>query len=108
MWLFLPFGFFSVVRKPNDTQLCVRSRDAESLLRLRRLIPSMGPVITQGGTDYPHRAFVDPRVFGVFLAHYANTMDVPNFKDAAQDCRGPEFHDLCASVWATMFELEDR
>jgi hypothetical protein len=36
MWLFTSFGFFSIVRKADETQLTIRSRARGDLLRLRQ------------------------------------------------------------------------
>ena len=47
MWLFTNFGFFSVVQKPGERDLTVRSRLRSDLERLReRYLPTLGPVIS--------------------------------------------------------------
>ena len=35
MWLLIPEGFYSIVQKPGETELCVRARDRGDLDRLR-------------------------------------------------------------------------
>ena len=60
MWLFTPFGFFSIVQKPADKSagtLTVRARVGVDLDNLRqRYLPSLGPTQAAAGTDYRYRA----------------------------------------------------
>ena len=107
MWLFFPFGFVSAVHKPGDAPgvLCVRARDEQSLNNVRARCPALGPTISDVGTDYPFRAYVDAAAFGVFVAAYIGSIDFSNFKDAATKQHGRVYHDACMSVWSAMHRL---
>jgi hypothetical protein len=57
VWVFSPFGFFSVVRKRGDSDLTVRSRTRCVPLRLRRhYVPQLAAPAAHGGTDNPWRS----------------------------------------------------
>jgi hypothetical protein len=48
MWLLTPFGFFSVVNKPGDPHLTVRSRVRADLDALRRWCMNTQPASAVG------------------------------------------------------------
>ena len=57
MWLFTKFGFYSVVQKPGEDCLTVRSRVREDLDPLReQYLPNLGQTLDHVETDYPFRA----------------------------------------------------
>ena len=57
MWLYTPFGFYSVVQKPGEEDLTVRGRVEADLDALReRYLPELGPTKVTPGHDYPCRA----------------------------------------------------
>ncbi len=57
MWIYTPFGFYSVVQKPGDEDLTVRARVGKDLDELRaRYMPDLGPTQITPGHDYPCRA----------------------------------------------------
>jgi hypothetical protein len=107
MWLFLPFGFISVVHKPDDAPgtLSIRARDAVALDNLRRECPDLGPTIEGGGTDYPFRAHVDALAFGCWLGAFASQIDFGNFKAQTTKRHGRTYHDACMTVWSTMHRM---
>lgn len=110
MWLFFPFGFVSVVHKPEDKEgvLCVRARDEQSLDNVRELCPDLGPTVSGGGTDYPFRAYVDAAAFGAFVGAYIGSIDFNNFKAETTRQHGHDYHDACMSVWGAMHRLSQR
>jgi len=62
MWVMTPDGFFSIVRKRGETDLTVRARSRGDLEALEKeYLPSLGPIISHGGTDYHYRARVDSK-----------------------------------------------
>ena len=67
MWLNTNFGFFSIVRKPEDMaagSVTVRSRLRGDLETLRkRYLHQMGPIVANAGTDYKYRARVSQSDF---------------------------------------------
>ncbi len=103
MWLFTPFGFFSIVRREGDKVLTVRARARADLALLRkRYLPSLSPTTATPRADYPFRATVARRSLAVALGRLAIDIDYPNFKDQVRDELGEEREDLCHQVWDVM------
>ncbi len=103
MWLFTRHGFYSVVEKPKGT-LCVRSRsakDLEALMRLAHLEPKA--ILSNVGTDYPHRILLDPSEWLTVMEALAKDVTYPNFKASVADARVGLYHDIWARVrrWYT-------
>ena len=122
MWLFLPFGFYSIVDKApnkatkvwlyNKTQdlliytqyLCVRSRDKQSLLNLRSKLSSdyvYTDIIDNQGSDYQYRMWVHRKALGMFLSSYAEGIDYSNFKNKAEK----EYKSVFSRVWGVLWDL---
>lgn len=107
MWIFSQDGFFSIVRKPGDGDLTIRARCAADLDRLReRWLPTLGPTIHGGGTDYPVRARCAPRQLGDALLAMALDLDYPNFKDRLAATLGELHVQAAHAVWAAMRGIE--
>lgn len=107
MWLFTPFGFYSIVQKPGDTDLTVRARVRADLDALRaRYLPTLGPVQARGGTDYPFRATVAREALADAMAAIARDVTYPNFKNAVAAVSGPNRAHAYFDVWASMARLE--
>lgn len=100
MWLFTTFGFFSVVQKPGETNLTIRSRVRSDLDRLRqKYLPSLGPVVEHGGTDYQYRAKASHTDLAEAMAKMVKDIDYGNFKNAVTQRQGRKRHDAYAGVW---------
>jgi hypothetical protein len=107
MWLLTPLGFFSVVRKPGDDFLTVRSRAAADLERLRaRYLPSLTPTCTGAGTDYPHRATCTADAWGEALAALGRDIDYHNFKGVVAARLGHERARIYGRVWQDLCAIE--
>ena len=122
MWIFLPFGFYSVVSKPpsaamnmdyaTDGFLCVRVRRMEDLetlkKRLQEFAPDMdiSPMVGDNfGTDYQGRMWVEKKAFGDYLSWETNQLSYSNFKNQIQD---NSYHSVCSKVWSVMHGLVSR
>ena len=106
MWLFTNFGFFSVVQKKGNTDLVVRSRVKADLEALRdRYIPTLGPIIKGGGTDYQYRAKVSHAAFSQAVAHIVFDIKYDNFKDSVAAEQGDERSQAYEAVWTSMRNL---
>jgi hypothetical protein len=82
MWIFSKVGFYSVVQKPGQSYLTVRSRVREDLENLRETyIPGLSVIMAGGGTDYPYRALISHKHFGNGLAEMGNDIHYSNFKN---------------------------
>lgn len=108
MWLFTPFGFYSIVRKPGDAHLTVRARVADDLDRLREYCPELGPTLAHAGTDYEYRATVDAVAFGLALAAIGSEIDYPNFKEAVFVQTGIDRSVIYSKVWSILRLLPSR
>ena len=90
MWLMTPAGFFSIVQKRGETDLTVRARVRGDLEALEKeYLPSLGPILTGAGTDYPYRAHVDGNTLGAAIARMVENVDYTNFKDTVAARQGP-------------------
>jgi hypothetical protein len=68
----IPEGFYSVVQKPGDGDLCVRARDLD---RLRDAYMSgLGPTKETPGHDYRYRAWISRDALAEGLAALAQTL----------------------------------
>jgi hypothetical protein len=103
MWILTTRGFYSIVER--DGRLCVRARDKGDLIRLRELIPALGPIIEGAGTDYPFRAFISHDAFAASLPLLAAEITYPNFKDAVAH-RDPERAHIYEKVWSDLMKVE--
>ena len=103
MWLFTPFGFYSVVRGRTGTTLTVRARFREDLDRLRDgYLPSLSGTKATPDRDYPFRASANPSAFGAALVRIAKDIDYPNFKARVAAQLGEQRVRLYEKVWDIM------
>src|SRR5262249_21809608 len=107
MWLFTPFGFFSIVQKPGTTFLTIRARVAKDLDKWReRYLPDVSDATAGGGTDYPSRAAVDQQAFAQALASIARDIDYDNFKSEVARRQGHRRAAAYSEVWGALLDLE--
>lgn len=103
MWLFTNIGFFSVVRKPAETRLTVRSRVGSDLDALRaQYVPELGPTIEGAGTDYRFRAHVEAADLARGAAAMIEAITYSNFKNEVRRAQGPEREATYHRVWDEM------
>ena len=109
MWLFTNFGFYSVVKKPGEDCLTVRSRVREDLDPLReQYLPDLGQTLAHVGTDYPFRPQVGHYDFGEASKQIALNLDYSNFKNAVTHELGVRRAGICHNVWSELLELENE
>ena len=107
MWLFTPFGFYSVVQKAPGEPLTVRARVAADLDALReRYMPSLSLTIAHAGTDYPYRATISHEDFAAGLAAIARDIDYSNFKSEVHRQQGPGRARIYGQLWLDLRGLE--
>lgn len=107
MWLFTPFGFYSVVRDSTGKKLMVRARVREDLDRLRDVyLPSLSVTKATPERDYPFRAFVEPPKFGAALAQIGKDIDYRNFKAKVGVQLGDRRERLYEKVWDVMRKVK--
>lgn len=104
MWIFLPFGAFSIVAKgpaglPEPGMLCVRSRSREELTRLAGMVKNSSPVEVGTGTDYPYRFYASKKNFGAAMAKVIKGIDYNNFKAEAGRQLSPAKLNVLHNIW---------
>ncbi|HEX3958066.1 MAG TPA: hypothetical protein VHZ03_15740 [Trebonia sp.] len=91
MWVMLPAGSISIVRrshpdKDDERTLQVRARRSEWLETFRGYCPELGEsLFADGKADYSWRAFARPEDVARAMARIVLAIDYPNFKSAAAD-----------------------
>jgi hypothetical protein len=109
MWLTTSIGFFSIVNKPGETDLTVRSRVKGDLEELqRRYVPSLGSIDEGGGTDYPFRAHASREAIAAGVSRMVEDVRYPNFKDEVADRQGHERAQIYVRVWSVLRDLTLR
>ena len=108
MWLFTSFGFFSIVRKPDDAFLTIRSRTLGDLHRLRQhYLPTAGPPQAHRGTDYPWRMRCDQRDLARAMMRIVDDIDYANFKDEVSLVTGKSRAARYADVWHALHGMAE-
>ena len=109
MWLFSTVGFFSVVQKPGDEDLTVRTRVKGDLEALReQFLPTLGATTATPRADYPYRAKVSHEVLGKALGKIAEATTYDNFKNRIAKTAGPGRAHLYSDVWSVMYDCERK
>jgi hypothetical protein len=102
MWLLTPDGFYSIVQKPGERDLCIRGRVALDLDRLRhRYLPSLSETLETPDGDYRYRAWASHGAVAGALSAIARDIDYGNFKDEVAR-HDPNRAELYGSVWAAL------
>lgn len=108
MWLFTPFGFFSIVRKPDDGLLTLRSRTLGDLQRLRRhYLPQASEPIAHAGSDYPWRMRCQEEDLATAMQRIVADIDYANFKDEVALVTGPARAKRYAKVWSALHGMDE-
>lgn len=118
MWLFLPFGFFSIVagHDPLRGDLLVRAR---AKLDLGNFLYAVAPKLAELGivapkivsspkNDYPYRVMLPRAIVASVLAEHIETMQYGNFKDEVARVQGASRSSLYHEVWSTMHGIDPR
>lgn len=108
MWLMTPFGFFSAVQKPGESDLTIRSRALGDLLRLRRhYLPELSVPVSLEGTDYPWRARCSHEALAQAMLKIVRHIDYANFKDEVALVNGKARAQRYAKVWQALYGMDD-
>lgn len=112
MWLVTEFGFFSVVRKPEDVErgtLTIRSRVRQDLENLRRrYIPTMSEIQEDSRADYRYRAIASKESVADAMAAVVRSIDYANVKDRVAEVQGDERATIYHGVWSALARLQRR
>ena len=108
MWLMTRIGFFSVVQKPDQFQLTIRSRHRDDLTRLREhYLPSLSASQSQPGSEYPWRATAEHEAFANALALIVRDIDYPVVQDELSSSLGMYRAAGYGKAWATLSATAD-
>lgn len=112
MWLVAEFGFFSIVRKREDTArgtLTIRARVRHDLENLRdRYIPNMSEIQEDSRADYRYRATAARESVAEAMAAVVRAIDYDNVKERCGEVQGDERAAVYHSVWAALTGLQRR
>jgi len=110
MWLFTPFGFYSIVRKTPGDDLTIRGRTLGDLQRLRaRFLPSATVPVSQAGTDYPWRMRCSEQALAAAMPAIVASIDYANFKDEVAKVTGYARAKRYGTVWEALYGMpEDK
>lgn len=107
MWLVTDFGFYSIVRKPGDNFLTIRTRVCNDLENLKKLyLPTLGDIIDGGGTDYQYRAEVPHADFANAMSRIVMDIDYSNFKNEVSKKQSSSRAKIYGKVWGALSLLE--
>ena len=105
MWLLIPEGFYSIVQKEGEKELCVRARVGADLDRLRETyLPTLGATVETPGSDYRYRAWIDRDDLAEGMAEIVRNLDWANFKDEVARHDASRAH-VYGQVWNILGEL---
>lgn len=110
MWIFLPFGFFSVV-KDNDPsgRLAIRARVRADLDELRdRYLPKLSATIQTPHRDYQYRAYATHTAFATAIGRVIRDLDYSNYKEEVERVQGSARHALYSRIWEVMYHADMR
>jgi len=105
MWIFLPWGFFSVTWRDDLDCLQVRARHLRDLQKLVDAYPEMGTIETDAAADYRWRVYCSRNQWATVVADAAHDIDYPNFKRRALDFN-PARRWALFDVWRTMQRVQ--
>ena len=104
MWIFTPIGGYSIVQKPGQTRLTVRSRTRGDLVRLHRAMHGARcrclPIETDFRADYPFRMRVLRGDLAKTVAGLIQDIRYPNVKDEVTRVLGPDRAWEYGAIWA--------
>lgn len=109
MWVFTPFGFFSVVRhRQRPDNVLVRARVRADLVALgKRLLGRVPPIRRTPNADYPYRLEVSKARLGEFMRSTVLDLDYPNFKSEVARRQGLARAHAYHEVWSSLMSIED-
>lgn len=107
MWVIATTGFYSIVRKPGDEQLCIRARVRKDLVDLKKTyLPKLGKIIDTKNSDYRYRAYAGATDVGAALAIMAMDVDYANFKDEVKHRQGQGRASVYMRIWTALLSLQ--
>ena len=108
MWIFTSFGFFSIVRKTDGSQLTIRSRTHGDLVRLQRhYLAEAGEPECDTGTDYPWRLRCEEDALARAMPRIIADVTYANFKHEVSQTTGPARAKRYEKVWSALHGMPE-
>jgi tRNA U38,U39,U40 pseudouridine synthase TruA len=109
MWLITATGFYSIVQKPGDSKLTIRSRVKKDLEALQKTyLPDMGKIANSDETDYRYRARVSHADLASAVARMVGDIDYANFKSSVAKTQDYQRVHIYSAVWEDLRTLADE
>ena len=106
MWLLIAEGFFSIVQKEGEKELCVRARVGADLDRLRQTyLPTLGETVETPGSDYRYRAWISREDLAEGIGEIVRNLNYSNFKNEVARRDSSRAH-VYGKVWSVLGELQ--
>ena len=106
MWLLIPEGFYSIVQKEGEEELCVRARvRCRPGSAARDVLPALGETVETPGGDYRYRAWIGRDELAEGMAEIVRNLDWTNFKDEVARRDTSRAH-VYGEVWSVLGELQ--
>lgn len=108
MWVFTPFGFFSIVaHRDKPRHLLVRARDRHDLEALADRLRPKPAIASSPRADYAFRLVATRKAIGKLLASFAEAeLDYPNFKTEVARQQGHQRAGIYHDVWDDLLPLQ--
>ena len=107
MWLITTTGFYSIVQKPGEKDLTIRSRVKKDLEALRdKYLPDLGEIVRNKNTDYRYRAKVSHADLAKAASQMVLDIDYDNFKNTVAKVQGHDRSHIYSNVWEDLLVLE--
>ena len=109
MWIFTPFGFFSVVQKPGQSDLTVRARVESDLDALREhYLPSLTETLMTTTSDYRYRGRASHQAVADAMAQIARDITYDNFKNEVAARQGHGRANTYCNIWSVCWDLQEQ
>lgn len=109
MWIMSKHGFYSIVQHHSQPHtFLVRARVRQDLVNLQDAARLSAEIVTDAGSDYPHRLFVSYNDVQAIMQVLGRAVDYPNFKShihALPNQKGKSAAYM--KVWSAMYGLQE-
>jgi hypothetical protein len=106
MWLITTTGFYSIVKKPGEKHLTIRSRVRKDLVALRdKYLQNMGEIARTDNADYRYRARISHAELAAAAAQMVLDIDYDNFKNTVAKVQGHSRAHVYGNVWEDLLAL---
>ena len=121
MWLFLPFGYYSIAEKkpnskemeimgklPSEDCLVIRTRTKGDLERFLEYVDEdeQSAICHDTGTDYQYRAWVTRSAVAKMMTQFIGTINYSKFKPQVSKALPNEpHHSVFMNIWSVLWGL---